>query len=110
MDELISRRAAIDELTKDKKELERVINKMCGEKKCFNYIVAQRNQVSYDISVIEHLPPARPDVPERDVGKWHRISNTVLASCECGFITDRFCVYKFCPNCGTDMRKEKNNA
>ena len=41
---------------------------------------------------------------ERKKGRWYAIGNTGLAACECGYITDRYSTYKFCPNCGADMR------
>ena len=48
---------------------------------------------------IRELPPAQT----RKKGRWLAIGNTGLAACECGFITDRYRKYKFCPNCGNPM-------
>ena len=61
MSDLISRQAAIDALTKDKKALEHIINGMSGYEKEFERLLYQRNQVDYDIHAIEQLPPAQPE-------------------------------------------------
>ena len=37
---------------------------------------------------------------KRKKGKWHIFKGTGLASCECGYITDRYSIYDFCPVCG----------
>lgn len=34
-------------------------------------------------------------------GKWMAIGNTGLAACECGYVTDRYSIYNYCPNCGS---------
>ena len=39
-------------------------------------------------------------------GKWTAIGNTGLAACECGYITDRYSIYNYCPNCGARMSDE----
>lgn len=51
------------------------------------------------IECVEKIPPA--DVRPVDVGLWLRVGNTGLASCRCGFITDRYSTYRYCPNCGS---------
>ena len=53
---------------------------------------------AYIIGVLEELPPIEPKR-----GKWMAIGNTGLAACECGYITDRYSIYKHCPNCGAKM-------
>ena len=58
----ISRAKAIETLTKDKKALEHIINRMSGYEKEFDRFVGQRNQVDYDIYAIEQLPPAQPEI------------------------------------------------
>lgn len=40
-------------------------------------------------------------------GKWLAIGNTFLAVCECGYITDKYSLYKYCPNCGTKMERSE---
>ncbi len=56
----------------------------------------------YDVRQIlgdlEDLPSAQP---ERKNGRWYRIGNTGLATCDCGFVTERYSIYKYCPNCGS---------
>ena len=39
-------------------------------------------------------------------GKWLAIGNTGLAACSCGYITDRYSIYNYCPNCGARMENE----
>ena len=57
------------------------------------------------IKKLEEQPTA--DVVERKRGKWLAIGNTGLAGCECGFITDRYCMCNFCPNCGAEMKRSE---
>lgn len=40
-------------------------------------------------------------------GKWRAIGNTFLAVCECGYITDKYSLYKYCPNCGAKMERSE---
>ena len=56
--------------------------------------------------MIDYLEDA-PTIEERKKGKWYAIGNSCLASCECGFFTDKYSAYRFCPNCGADNREEK---
>ena len=59
-------------------------------------------QVYYEmVKMFENLPAVEPKH-----GKWMAIGNTGLAACECGYITDRYSIYKYCPNCGAKMSEE----
>ena len=77
MDDLISRQAAIEAV--DIGNLHRGI------------VDALQN-------IILELPSAQRK------GKWYAIGNTGLATCECGYITDRHSVYNYCPKCGALMK------
>ena len=51
--------------------------------------------------VVQMLCDEAPaDVRPVEVGLWLRIGNTGLASCRCGFISDRYSTYRYCPSCG----------
>ena len=50
------------------------------------------------VSLVGSAPTIEPKK-----GKWYAIGNSGLASCECGYITDRYSIYNFCPNCGARM-------
>ena len=41
-------------------------------------------------------------------GKWYPIGNSGLATCKCGFITDRYSIYNYCPNCGERKDRDDN--
>ena len=47
-----------------------------------------------------------PTIDQVKHGKWMAIGNTGLAACECGYITDRYSIYNYCPNCGARMSNE----
>ena len=83
MDDLISRQAAIDAIKR------------------------YESADSYDINRgLIMAMNAVADVPTIDPvkhGKWVIIDNSGLAVCECGYITDRYSVYNYCPNCGARM-------
>lgn len=55
-------------------------------------------QLVMAVDDLKFLPPS--DVRPVDVGLWLRIGNTGLASCKCGFITDRYSTYRYYPSCG----------
>ena len=42
-------------------------------------------------------------------GRWVSIGNTVMAKCSCGFFTDKWKTYHYCPNCGAKMDEECEN-
>lgn len=50
-----------------------------------------------------------PVMFEPKKGKWHKIDDVGLALCDCGYVTDRYSVYNFCPECGADMRQRKED-
>lgn len=78
----ISRHAAIDALTKDKKALEHIINGMSGYEKEFDRLVGQRNQVDYDIYAIEQLPPAQPEIIRcKDCDWWTKQDDSPQGRC-----------------------------
>lgn len=107
MDDLISRRAAI-------KAIDDLPN-------CYNGYSDTYDKACI-IGVLEEVPTIEPK-PSHDWngwengcgrtydfepkrGKWMAIGNTGLAACECGYITDRYSIYNYCPNCGARMSDE----
>ena len=48
-----------------------------------------------------------PIIELPDHGKWMAIGNTGLAACECGYVTDRYSIYNYCPNCGAKMEDKE---
>lgn len=62
------------------------------------------------LKVIEKQPTA--DVRENIKGKWIRIKDTVQCSqCKAKWIDHTYLIetFRFCPNCGADMRKTGAN-
>lgn len=88
MDDYISRAAAIDEL-EERLRANGYTN------------VALVSELNRSIGYIMRIPAA--DVQPVKRGRWVAFGNTGLASCECGYITDRHSVYCYCPNCGARM-------
>jgi len=97
----ISRQAVIDELRKFKPEI-------IPYEKARIY-VEETVKTMYD-RIVE-LPSAQP---ERKKGRWlpdNRPGGGFWVCSECKFPSEAFAanvLYKFCPNCGADMRGEKD--
>ena len=85
MTDLISRQAAIDEI---------------------KALYEWHDTVTEDRTIdhLKRLPSA--DVEPVKTGKWLAIGNTGLAACSCGYITDRYSIYNYCPNCGARMEAD----
>lgn len=66
---------------------------------------------SYVCEVIDKMPTIEP---EREKGKWlpeNRTMDAFWVCSSCGFPSEDHAaniLYKFCPNCGADMRGEKD--
>lgn len=63
--------------------------------------VAYNDYTMHD--TLEHM---LEDLEEVRHGHWVSIGNTALATCQCGYITDRYMTYRYCPNCGARMDEE----
>lgn len=101
MDDPISRQAAIDALKKDMASLDHIIKGMSANDVRLDAYVSQRNQVNYDIYMINNLPTVQP---KRIRGKWTADNACSECGCQPWFSRDIH-IYKFCPNCGADMRE-----
>lgn len=64
-------------------------------------IVYAREQIAYD----RGLTDGREEQKQKR-GNWMAIGNTGLAACECGYITNRYSIYNYCPHCGAKMKSE----
>ena len=72
-----------------------------------DYIDKQKTlNVIFEIAenVIRSLPSA--DVQPVRHERWNKIDVSGLASCGCGYITDRYSVFNYCPHCGARMDGE----
>lgn len=108
---MISRQQAIDALENDKAALDKIIKGMSAMDVRLDAYVSQRNQVVYDIYAIKQLPPIQPKK-----GKWIKTARwgRVYYCDQCRNYLDFDGVNagrgstNFCPNCGADMRGERN--
>ena len=100
MDDLISRRKAIDALG-DEPEV------WTGRDE---YAQGLNNQWHYDRNAIKAVPSAQP---QRMKGRWIQISPAKIYECSiCGknVMTSDIDAYDFCHGCGADMRGENDAA
>lgn len=94
MSDLIDRQAAIEALWNIKDERDSVY---------------YTSAIHTAIDAMEHLPSAQP---ERETGRWemkpdpYGFFDEIPVCSECGCTTKMRETYKFCPNCGADMRGE----
>jgi rubrerythrin len=99
MDDLISRQAAIDYCYA-------LINAEHLDRDEMNYSQERVNQTEVILHHLEFLPAV---APVRMKGKWQkrngRAIGYICTSCGKSDISNRFA---FCPNCGADMREEKD--
>ena len=61
-----------------------------------------------DLLRTERLIDDAPTVPERQKGEWIKYDNGFIACPFCKFDTKHGRWWKFCPNCGADMRGNSN--
>lgn len=73
------------------------------------HVADENGKISEDAWIQETEPNAMCEMFDRrsdatdNVGLWHEIGNTEIATCSCGFFTARYRDYRFCPNCGKKM-------
>lgn len=108
MNDLISRQVAIDAILHNQE----VYSNNFGDDPIDKYTIAI---IGNDAQTIAQLPSAQP---ERYTGEWENVDGIYkLATCsKCKKITmfetwgNEIRVYDFCPNCGADMRGQKNDV
>ena len=102
MDDLISRQAAIDAIEEYADRLQ-----MADWKKN-PAIPYKAHTLNWCINTIRDLSPAQPTIKPRK-GKWiynqKRGTVKIWTCSECGW--NDIGEWNFCPNCGADMREEK---
>lgn len=104
MDDLVSRKAAIDAIGKVADELYENIKKGATfpQRQWFD-------GMAHAQSILEDLPSAQP---ERKKGHWIKqelAPQTLLFCSLCGCKKPQGVVGNFCPNCGADMRGEEHD-
>ena len=105
MDDLISRREAIDALTENKEMINAVLDSLALDYNTRRNEEQRRGQINEDIETIKALPSAQP---KRKKGKWERIGHTRHRCSECKGVAllDDFggeCLTDFCSCCGAEM-------
>ena len=107
MSDLIDRQAAIGALWEKRQALNDYMEILLQDGKMSSRYLTkiERNRIEEDINIIEQLPPAQP---ERIKGHW------VNGRCDkCNehapfwAMASTYHESNFCPNCGAEMRKEK---
>lgn len=100
MDELISKRAVIEDIEKARANVGHNLERSIGKS-----IIEILDDVGRDIDRLPSVEPKR--------GKWKNIVDGIeytWGTCDlCGArIPMPYMYYKYCPNCGADMRGEKD--
>ena len=109
MNDLINRQAAIDAIVQCTN---------CGDEDTLREYVLKHSLdngwtggILEALDAVKDLPPAQP---EQKTGKWmpdNRAGGGFWVCSCCKFPSEAFAadvLYKFCPNCGADMRGEKD--
>ena len=71
------------------------------------------HRVSWKDAVVDTLDALPPEQPEREKGRWemkpdpYGFFEEIPVCSECGCTTEMRKTYKYCPNCGADMRGEQ---
>ena len=100
MDDLISRKAAIDAFLTELTKRER------------KNLLHTWSTVEVKYFVVDMLEKSPSSQPERKKGKWIIKDDTerFIAQCNCcRYIEDSRRIKNFCPNCGADMRGEQDD-
>ena len=83
--------------------------------KCGDWYCEEGTEEGF-IGVIKHLIDAQPTIePERKTGRWIKVNGKTAINCSACYhcswslsFEDTVKRFKFCPNCGADMRGEQD--